>query len=541
MKTKILFKATAFFAAVFLMTGCIFDSLNPEQTSQTATFGASFVNASEDGPQTKVALTQDGKNIDLAWEEGDQIDLLIDYSGVKTKQTVKVDVAPGTDNKQATFTFTLPTAVSGVTHFNLYGVYGGTVDETTGIVTLPNPENATSSSLKEVQAVLVFELMNIELANPSGNAVFDHIGSLFNIKLKNTSTTTASWLITEANLKATTAIPAYNADDFQYDIIGKTFGGTQTQTLTFKLAVPCTYIDPEGILEFWAWVPMENGENWPALDFSVDISGTTDISYSDAKTGVASGQAYYLYATVDGTTLAKVGESAITNPSSVTIDEKVFERIADTRDGSVYRIVTIDTQTWLAENLKYLPSVVGPGTGNMSDPYCYVYNYNGTDVAEAKATDNFKTYGVLYNWRAARTACPDGWHLPSDTEWTQLENYLANNGHNYDGTTGGGRLKIAKSLASASGWDSSSETGAVGNTDYPTYRNKSGFTALPGGYLDTSYGFSYIDIHSYWWSATTYVSFADLAHRRLLSYNWSYVNGQSSNKKYGISVRCVRD
>lgn len=134
----------------------------------------------------------------------------------------------------------------------------------------------------------------------------------------------------------------------------------------------------------------------------------------------------------------------------------------------------------MAENLAYLPSVVGPATDSETEPYYYVYGYDGTDVEEAKATENYQTYGVLYNWSAALTACPEGWHLPSDAEWTQLENYLANNGHNYDGTKGGVGAKIAKSLASETGWNSSSVEGAIGNTGFPEYRNKSGFSALPG-------------------------------------------------------------
>jgi uncharacterized protein (TIGR02145 family) len=88
----------------------------------------------------------------------------------------------------------------------------------------------------------------------------------------------------------------------------------------------------------------------------------------------------------------------------------------------------------MAENLKYLPSVVGPGTGSNSEAYCYVYGYDGTSISAAKATENYATYGVLYNWTAAMNGaessdanpsgvqgiCPDGWHLPSDAEWKQL-------------------------------------------------------------------------------------------------------------------------
>ncbi|MBS0010414.1 MAG: hypothetical protein KFF49_03335, partial [Bacteroidales bacterium] len=67
-----------------------------------------------------------------------------------------------------------------------------------------------------------------------------------------------------------------------------------------------------------------------------------------------------------------------------------------------------------------LPSVSLSTEGNYTDPYYYVYGYEGSNVSEAKATINYQTYGVLYNWPAALTACPDGWHLPTDAERPSL-------------------------------------------------------------------------------------------------------------------------
>jgi len=219
--------------------------------------------------------------------------------------------------------------------------------------------------------------------------------------------------------------------------------------------------------------------------------------------------------------------------------QDVPNTFTDSRDGKVYKTVTIGSQVWMAENLAYLPYVVGPGTGSATEPYYYVYGYNGADVVAAKATINYGTYGVLYNWNAAMFACPPGWHLPSDAEWTQLENYLANNGYNYDGSTGGGRTKIAKSLASASGWISYSGTGTVGNTDYPAYRNKSGFSALPGGYRYYGGTFSSIGSNDDWWSSTE--SSTNSAWLRYLYYNDSGVSRTRDAKESGFSVRCVRD
>jgi uncharacterized protein (TIGR02145 family) len=253
----------------------------------------------------------------------------------------------------------------------------------------------------------------------------------------------------------------------------------------------------------------------------------------------------------------------------------------DSRDGKVYKTVKIGNQVWMAENLAYLPRVVGPETGsgpyydedgylhenNRDNNYYYVNDYYGTDVAAAKATINYGTYGVLYNWNAAMFACPPGWHLPNDEEWTQLATYLSNNGYNYDGSIGESGedvysiycCKIAKSLASASGWLYSSVEGSPGNTDYPEYRNKSGFSALPGGIRDNNGWFISVVESGSWWSSTSetekiyddddddyYGNYyeIDSPYRAIvwnLDYDFSNVVQLNEYKTQGLSVRCVKD
>lgn len=216
-----------------------------------------------------------------------------------------------------------------------------------------------------------------------------------------------------------------------------------------------------------------------------------------------------------------------------TIAETTSGTFTDTRDNKVYNWVTIGNQIWMAENLAYLPSVVGPATGSITDPYYYVYGYNGTDVTTAKATSNYNTYGVLYNWPAAMAGagssttnpsgiqgvCPTGWHLPSNAEWTELTDYLG-------GESGaGGKLKETGTTH----W-SSPNTAAT---------NETGFTALPGGnrYLDGAFG----DVGGYgdWWSATE--NDATGAWDRYLGYDDSGVGRDGGDKEVGFSVRCVRD
>jgi uncharacterized protein (TIGR02145 family) len=98
--------------------------------------------------------------------------------------------------------------------------------------------------------------------------------------------------------------------------------------------------------------------------------------------------------------------------------------LVDPRDGHIYNARKIGNHIWFTENLVYLPMVSPPGLGSDSQGFYYVYDYQGIDLALAKASENYTTYGVLYNWTAAGTACPDGWHLPGDDEWKNMETYL---------------------------------------------------------------------------------------------------------------------
>ncbi|UBM63513.1 PKD domain-containing protein [Candidatus Sulfidibacterium hydrothermale] len=199
----------------------------------------------------------------------------------------------------------------------------------------------------------------------------------------------------------------------------------------------------------------------------------------------------------------------------------------DSRDGQTYKTVKIGNQEWMAENLKYMPSVSPPSQGSKDSAYYYVYGYRGDSVSEAKDTTNYKTYGVLYNWTAAKNACPSGWHLPSDDEWKILEMYLgmsqsAADSSDVHGTDEGKKLK------STSGWQNDGNgTDAVG------------FSALPGGYCDGGGDFGDLGNGGYWWSAT--VCLPRHAWYRYLSSGFSGVGHNANGKATGYSVRCVRD
>ena len=211
----------------------------------------------------------------------------------------------------------------------------------------------------------------------------------------------------------------------------------------------------------------------------------------------------------------------------------------DPRDGKTYKWVKIGEQVWMAENLNY----TGCGTHITDDDEWY-HNLDYDGWCYYDNNENYAdTYGVLYQWKAAKTACPVGWHLPTDEEWTQLVNYLRENGFAYDSYDGiVDRFGIAKSLAADNGWSISDKPGAVGNSDFPAFRNKSGFSALPGGIRSCFSYFRELGDYGYWWSATE--SSSDSAYSRCIYYNYNAVYHDDYDNiimLYGLSVRCVRD
>ena len=190
-----------------------------------------------------------------------------------------------------------------------------------------------------------------------------------------------------------------------------------------------------------------------------------------------------------------------------------------THDGYDYSTVLIGDQCWFAENCRYLPEVSPSSEGSETSPYYYVFNYQGTDVATAKSTGNYETYGVLYNWPAVMTEgiCPSGWHIPSDEEFSQLTDFLGGE------DVAGGKMKEA----GYDHWNSPNE-GAT---------NSSGWTGLPGGYRDSG-GFYSNGDDGYWWSASE--SGSNSWSRFLYNY-YDIVYRFNFIRNGGFSARCVRD
>ena len=270
------------------------------------------------------------------------------------------------------------------------------------------------------------------------------------------------------------------------------------------------------------------GWQWDFGDGSTSTSQNPSHTYTTAGT-------YEVSLTVTNTT----GSDSETKSGYITVITNGGETGTVTDiEGNVYKTITIGTQEWMAENLKTtkyndgtsIPLVTGVTEwSNLTTPgYCW-YDNDETTYKD--------TYGALYNWYTVNTdkLCPSGWHVPTDTEWTELENYLIANGYNYDGTTTGN--KIGKSLAATSGWNSSSGVGDVGNDQ--SSNNATGFSAFPGGRRYYYGNFGNVGNNGLWWSSSE-GSTSDAYYRNLSYYGYS-LGRDNVNKQRGFSVRCLRD
>ena len=202
----------------------------------------------------------------------------------------------------------------------------------------------------------------------------------------------------------------------------------------------------------------------------------------------------------------------------------------DPRDNHLYKWVRIGEQVWMAENLAYLPAVSPSPVGSETEPHCYVYGYDNEagSIIDAKTKENYTTYGVLYNWAAAKTACPAGWHLPDDAEWKVLETFLGMSQSDADNDSWRYSGSVGKAIKSNSGWSNK------GNGE-----NSCGFNALPGGYRSYAAKFESIGYGATFWTATEFSS--SVAWLRVLDFLHGSIYRGNYSRSDGISVRCVQD
>ena len=219
--------------------------------------------------------------------------------------------------------------------------------------------------------------------------------------------------------------------------------------------------------------------------------------------------------------------------------------VATDQDGNQFEWINYGNQDWAIENAKVVTYRDGTPIPQVTD----ATEWTNLTTGAWSYYNNDPTKPRLYNWYAVmgihdtdpntpnKEFAPEGWHVPSDAEWTTLENYLIANGYNYDGTTT--ENKIAKAMASTTGWNSSTTAGTPGNDQ--SLNNSSGFNAFPEGNRGSTSGglFHSEGSRTFFWSSTD-INTNNALNHFLKNINSSLISN-NSNKFYGFSVRFVRD
>ncbi|MBF0430505.1 MAG: hypothetical protein HQK83_04460 [Fibrobacteria bacterium] len=235
-------------------------------------------------------------------------------------------------------------------------------------------------------------------------------------------------------------------------------------------------------------------------------NGQSNAIYSATSLSNSTTYFWYVVANDGSATTQSSVRSFTVKPSPWTCGDSL---ITDSRDGKTYQTTLIGTQCWMAENLNY-------DTADAVGSWCF------------ENTLSFcNTFGRLYNWNTAMAGatssdlnpsgvkgiCPEGSHLPSKTEWKNLENFTG------DQSIAGEKLKA---------------------TSFDGGTNNFGFTALPSGFRNTDGSFRGIDSSAYFWSTT-----------HVVSYQWAWYHSLQLGKdnmifvgdwdSRGYSIRCIKD
>ena len=193
-------------------------------------------------------------------------------------------------------------------------------------------------------------------------------------------------------------------------------------------------------------------------------------------------------------------------------------------DGNIYTTMMLGTQIWIKENLK----TTHFNNGDLIETTSMEIYNDSTSVYQWPYNEdslNIPIYGRLYTWYVVhnnRNVCPVGWHVPSDTEWTDLANFLGGD------SVAGNQMK---------------ETGTThwSSTD-STVTNSSGFTALPGGFRGNPNGFNGINSIGDFWTSTLWGSNTfPRAYTFNLQSGSSKLNKSVALANCGLSLRCIKD
>ena len=274
----------------------------------------------------------------------------------------------------------------------------------------------------------------------------------------------------------------------------------------------------------------------PTIADNHTVDGIGTGSFTSVLTGLSVGVTYYVRAYATNSTGTGYGEQK--SFSTWLCGTSTLTDI----DGNIYNTVLIGAQCWMKENLKTTRYADGTSIsqGSSTSTETAYWYYPNNDAS------NKTTYGLLYNWKAVmrnsasssanpsgvQGICPTGWHVPSEAEFTQLTDYVGSQSQYQCKSS---NLAIGKALASISGWNSSSNSCAVGMST--SFNNAAGFSALPAGRYNDN-GYYVLGREADFWSSTVGGNHQSTLH---LFYNNSGAYLIYSYTYYSQSVRCLRD
>ena len=259
----------------------------------------------------------------------------------------------------------------------------------------------------------------------------------------------------------------------------------------------------------------------PQISDSHTVDGTGTGSFTSLVTGLLSDTIYHIRAYATNSAGTSYGNEL----SFRTLKPEVYS-IADI-DGNLYPMMKIGDQYWLKKNLRVTRYRNGDPIARVAVDAQWKILTSGAFCSYDNLTTNDTLYGSLYNWYAlidSRGLCPEGWHVPSNAEWENLESFLGGN------LVAGGKMKSTGTLEQGSGLWFLPNTGAT---------NASGFTGLPSGYR-INYGTYYsMGNVGYFWSASDTATVN--AWNYILDANNSELKTIFNLKTNGFSVRCCKD
>jgi uncharacterized protein (TIGR02145 family) len=272
----------------------------------------------------------------------------------------------------------------------------------------------------------------------------------------------------------------------------------------------------------YAW---SDGSSTSSATYTFDASGLYSVTITDANGCISSTN---LNINVQHWGLSSYGEKTLDSAIQINTNGKIASLNPVSLDGKIreYKTsifsVTIGSQVWTNKNLDVTTYRNGDPIPQVSDPSAWAGLTTGAWCYYNNDPANGAIYGKLYNWYAVndpRGLAPQGWHIPTDAEWTTLGNLLGGD------AAAGGKMKTTGTTR----W----------TTPNTSATNESGFAGVPGGLRISDGTFVRVGIYGYWWSATE--SFYISPWLRYLYYSSGDLVMSYDSKKNGLSVRLIKD